>query len=408
MIYYDFFVLAVKSLTHRRLRSMLTIIGIFIGIAAVVALISLGDGLQNAVAGEFQKLGTDKVTIMASAGGVVSGPMASSMSASPLTTSDVETVKRTQGVKLAGAMLMKGATIKFHDKVKPTYILGIPMDESRKMFEDMQIGELFEGRKLKESDGRSLLVGSHVADGMFDRKVAVGDSLELLGQRFQVVGILKTMGNRMDDSSVIMPLSASRDLMSEPKLVSMIIAQTEERADVKEVRDRIEKRLRDKRHEREGEELFSAQTSEQLAASFSTIFSIIQAIVVGIAAISLLVGGIGIMNTMYTAVVERTNEIGVMKAVGAKNSHVLAIFLIEAGLLGLVGGAVGVAIGAGLSKTAEIIVSNSLGTNLLKADLSFELITGALLFSFVVGAVSGVFPARQASKLKPVDALRFE
>jgi len=138
------------------------------------------------------------------------------------------------------------------------------------------------------------------------------------------------------------------------------------------------------------------------------VLDIVQAVLVGIAAISLLVGGIGIMNTMYTSVVERTKEIGIMKAIGARNEDILYIFLFEAGLLGLVGGLIGVIIGFGLSKGAEYIATISLGTNLLQASVDIWLVLGALLFSFVVGIASGVLPAYQASKLKPVDALRYE
>jgi len=129
---------------------------------------------------------------------------------------------------------------------------------------------------------------------------------------------------------------------------------------------------------------------------------------VGIAAISLIVGGIGVANTMYTSVLERTKEIGTMKAVGAKNSDIMFLFLIESGLLGLIGGVIGVLIGLGLSKIAEYFATVQLGTNLLQASASTNLIIGALIFSFLIGAISGVFPAMQASKLKPVDALRYE
>ena len=153
---------------------------------------------------------------------------------------------------------------------------------------------------------------------------------------------------------------------------------------------------------------FSVSTSEQLLETFGDILSVVQAVLVGIATISLLVGGIGIMNTMYTAVIERTKEIGTMKAVGARNSDILFIFLFESGLLGLVGGAIGIGIGIGLGKTAEYIASVSLGTDLLKAVFPWYLILGALTFSFLVGCISGVAPAYQASRLKPADALRYE
>jgi putative ABC transport system permease protein len=131
-------------------------------------------------------------------------------------------------------------------------------------------------------------------------------------------------------------------------------------------------------------------------------------VLVGIAAISLIVGGIGIMNTMYTAVIERTKEIGTMKAVGARNSDVLLVFLFESGLLGLVGGAIGIAIGYGLGKSAEYAATMALGTDLLQASFPWYLILGALAFSFVIGTMSGILPALQAAKLKPADALRYE
>jgi len=142
--------------------------------------------------------------------------------------------------------------------------------------------------------------------------------------------------------------------------------------------------------------------------AFGTILNIITAFLAGIAAISLVVGGIGIMNTMYTSVLERTKEIGVMKAVGAKNSDVLWIFLIESGLIGLVGGLIGVLLGFGAAKLIEFIVVEQLNTNLLRAAAPPILIFGCLAFAFLVGAVSGVWPAWRATKIKIVDALRYE
>jgi len=142
--------------------------------------------------------------------------------------------------------------------------------------------------------------------------------------------------------------------------------------------------------------------------TFSNIFGIVQGVLVGIAAISLLVGGIGIMNTMYTSVLERTKEIGTMKAIGAKNSDILQIFLFESGLLGLVGGAIGVALGAGLGKGVQYAAAILLDSDLLQASITLPLVLGALTFSFLIGSLSGIFPAMQAAKLKPADALRYE
>jgi putative ABC transport system permease protein len=190
--------------------------------------------------------------------------------------------------------------------------------------------------------------------------------------------------------------------------IDILIVQTIEGIDVNTVAESIKKELRDYRNVDEGEEDFRVQTFEQVMKSFQTIFGIVQAVVIGIAAISLLVGGIGITNTMYTSVLERTRDIGIMKAIGARNSDIMKLFLIESGLLGLVGGAVGIIIGIGMSKTVEIAVTKLYNFVYLKAHFPWYLILGALAFSFIVGSISGVMPARQAAKMKPVDALRYE
>ena len=160
------------------------------------------------------------------------------------------------------------------------------------------------------------------------------------------------------------------------------------------------------RNVKKDEEDFDVQTPEQLLGSFGDIVNIVQSVLIGIAAISLLVGGIGIANTMYTAVVERTKEIGIMKSVGAQNKDILLIFIIESGLLGAIGGLIGVVLGFGLSYGVEVISKNFIGTNLIEAYFSYTLFFGALLFSFFIGAIFGVMPARQAALMQPVDALR--
>ena len=406
---WDFLALGLRNIMHRRTRSLLTVIGIFIGIAAVVSLISLGDGLQNVVAGEFQKMGTDKITIMATAGGMMMSPMASEISANPLTDDDIILIKRVRGVNSVAGMLMKSAVTEFKNARNAGFIYGIPTDDNLKMFEDMQSIEVVEGRKFTRADRNALIIGSYAASDMFDKKkVKIGDSLNVNGRDMRVVGILKSVGNRMEDSSVYAPMETIRDIFGEPELVSMILVQTSPGAEPAGIAEVIEKKMRDRRHEKEGEEDFSVSTSEQLLATFSLVFGAVQAVVIGTAAISLLVGGIGIMNTMYTSVMERTREIGIMKAIGARNGDILRIFLIESGILGAIGGLVGITIGASIAKIAEIVAAEALGSNILKASFTPELIIGALLFSFLIGALSGVMPARQASLMKPVDALRYE
>ena len=172
--------------------------------------------------------------------------------------------------------------------------------------------------------------------------------------------------------------------------------------------EKIEKALRKSRNVEEGQEDFSVQTTEELMETYNDILNIVNIVLIGIAAISLLVGGIGIMNTMYTAVIERTKEIGIMKAIGARNSSIMILFVIESGILGALGGAIGVAIGMAFSKLVEVIATAALQTALLQAYFPWYLIVGSLAFAFIVGTISGLLPARQAALLKPVDALRYE
>ena len=174
------------------------------------------------------------------------------------------------------------------------------------------------------------------------------------------------------------------------------------------IAEKIKVELRRFRDVKKDEEDFDIQTPEQLLGSFGDVLNIVQSVLIGIAAISLLVGGIGIANTMYTAVIERTKEIDIMKSVGAQNKDILLIFVIESGMLGLAGGAIGIAVGIGLSKLVEYLAFVYLGTSLIKAFFPWYLILGSLLFSFLVGTISGLLPARQAASLKPVDALRYE
>ncbi|MCK9596988.1 ABC transporter permease [Candidatus Pacearchaeota archaeon] len=402
----DYFILALGNLKHRGLRSWLTILGVFIGIAAVVALISLGQGLQNGIEKQFENLGKDKIVIQP----VGMGPPGSATSESLILTSkDLEFIKNINGVDWTIGYLIKTGQAKFKDEAKVGYGIGINPEDF-----DLSLGlqgvKIIEGRGLKDEDKFKAVLGyNHAVDEeVWERGIKVGEKIEIEGYEFKVVGIIEKIGNPFDDGAIYVPKETLKEILNVKDEESQIIAKVEEGADVNYVAEEIERRLRNFRNEKEGQETFSVSTSEQLLNSFQDIFGIVQAVLIGIAAISLFVGGIGIMNTMYTSVLERTKEIGVMKAVGAKNSDILYIFLFESGFLGLVGGIIGVVFGIALSKGVEYIAANFLGTNFLEASMDLTLIFGALIFSFLVGAVSGVFPAMQAARLKPVDALRHE
>jgi putative ABC transport system permease protein len=188
--------------------------------------------------------------------------------------------------------------------------------------------------------------------------------------------------------------------------VNVIAVKVEDINNIDTVKANIEKLLRKERNVDIGEEDFTVETPKKVLETLNSSLFAVQLFVYIIAAISLIVGGIGIMNTMYTSVLERTKEIGVMKSIGAKNSTIFTLFSIESGMLGMVGGIVGILMGLAFAYGLAAVGRVALGADLIQADVSLGLITGALLFSFFVGTAAGVFPAFQASKLQPVDALR--
>ncbi|MFA4887374.1 MAG: ABC transporter permease [Candidatus Nanoarchaeia archaeon] len=401
----DLFILAVNGVRKRSLRSWLTIVGIFIGVAALVSLVSLGQGLQGAVNDQFLKLGANKIFI--SPGGF--GPPGAF--AGKLTDHDVSVVKRVKGVAVATPHTVAFVSLSFKSRVTSVQLMGINLvpKEKKVAFEASNV-EITDGRELKSGDRKKAIVGYNLAHdtSLFGGKVVkVGDTIQIEGKNFEAIGINKKIGNPFDDRNVYIPMDDSAEIFGQKDKFDFIFVEVSEGAKPTVVADDIKKRMRRDRALEEGEENFGVQTFESISNSFNVIFSIVQAVIFGIASISLVVGAIGIMNTMYTAVLERTREIGVMKAVGAQNRDILFVFLFESGLLGLTGGLLGVAVGVGFTKLVEIVAGSILGSTLIRAVFPWYLIVGALLFSFVVGAGSGVFPAMRAAKLKPVDALRY-
>jgi putative ABC transport system permease protein len=404
----DYFKLGFKNIKRRRMRSWLTMLGIFIGIAAVVALISIGQGLQVAVTQQFAQLGKDKIFIQP--GAVAMGAPGTSSGTSKLTDHDIKIIQGVSGVNKVGGAILKIDQVKNGDALTYQYITGFSFD-TQELIDEAQNYKIATGRNLKPGDKYKAVIGVGLANLKdFKRPLKVGDKIKVGKNQTEViiVGILEKIGNPYDDGTVLLPLETAQEILGIKDQYDTITIQIKEGEDVNKVAEEIKTRLRKDRGLKEGEEDFRVQTSEQLLDSFNSIFGIIQAVFIGIAAISLVVGGIGIMNTMYTAVLERTREIGIMKAVGARNSNILTLFLIESGVLGLIGGIIGVVLGVLLGVGASFFAGQALGTNLLKAYFPWYLIVGALVFSFAVGCASGALPALQASKLKPVDALRYE
>ncbi|MBI2629123.1 ABC transporter permease [Candidatus Pacearchaeota archaeon] len=400
----DYFDIAWKNLRKRKLRSWLTIVGIVISVATIFTLISLSIGLQNAVKEQFETLGGDKFFIQPK--GQLGPPQAGSLVR--LTTKDVDVIDKVNGVKRTTYFTIGNAQIEFEKEKRFFSVLGIPA-EGMKLYTETGSINIEEGRNLKNGDTGKIVIGNHYKTrNIFQKPVKAGDKFIINDEDFEVAGIFESIGNPEDDRNIIMVDEDFKELFNSGDRVDAVMVQVNEGADVKAVADAVEKKLRKFRNVDEKNQDFTILTPEEILAIFGTVLGIITVFLGAIAAISLLVGAIGITNTMYTSVLERTKEIGIMKAVGAKNKDILFIFLIESGLIGLVGGVIGVVFGYSISKTIELIATQSLGTNLLQAAAPLYLIAGCLAFAFLIGSVSGTWPAWRASKIKVVDAIRYE
>ncbi len=400
----DYFKLAFRSAKQRKMRSWLTMLGIFIGIAAVVALVSLSQGLKTAIGEQFVSLGSDKIIVQGISSGF--GPPGTGVEV-PLTKDDEEVIGKVKGVDNVVGRLVRSVKVEFNEQVEYSYAASMPKDS-----EDIALAieannyKIGQGRLLKKGDKYKVMIGHNFAEDFFDKSLLLRDKVLIEDVDFKVVGILKKSGNPQQDETLVIPEAAFREILGVEETFDIIPAKIGAGEDVGLITERVKKELRKHRDVEEGKEDFTIETPESLLATLTTILLIVQGVLVGIAAISLVVGGIGIMNTMYTAVLERTKEIGIMKAIGARNWEILSVFIIEAGMLGLVGGIIGVSIGFGISKSVELIAFQIYGSFLIKADFNLGLLVGMLMFGFIVGALSGALPAKQAAALKPVDALR--
>ncbi len=402
----DYLLLALENLKHRGLRSWLTMLGIFIGIAAVVSLISLGNGLQQAILGQFNALSTNVLVIQNAGTGF--GPPGSTV-ITKLAEHDIKVIESVPNVKEVIPRIIRISKIEFNSITSFGYLGSMPNNPEQVDFIYSSSGiKSLEGRLLKAGDDGKVVLGNDFSKDSngFGKAIHSGDNIKINGKNFQVIGVLQRSGSFQFNSAILMTEKDMKDLLNIGDEIDVLVASVSDDRQIETTANNIETKLRKDRHEKIGEEDFTVQTPTQVLGTVNTILMAVNIIVIGIAAISLFVGGIGIANTMFTSVLERTKEIGTMKAIGAKNSDILSLFLIESGLLGLTGGIIGASLGIILALSVSEIANAALGTTIIQVSISWPLVFVAITFSFVVGIGSGVIPALQASKLKPVEALR--
>lgn len=399
----DYFKIAFKNLRTRPIRTWLTILGIVIGVFLIVAVVSLGEGMRMAVARQLQMVGGDVIMVMP---GDMADMMVAMIGGLMLTDDDLRTIERTEGVKLVIPMPWQTDVVRHQGETRTVMLAGISMEEEE-FFKEHMGWYLTEGR-WPMPERREIIVGAWVPIGIFS-DLEIEDYLLVRGRRLRVTGILRSLGNRTDDSTIALDLSVFRDITGVREGSPVALVQISPNFTSGQVVTNIQEALGEGRRLRRGEELppYTVMDMEATIAMVGNIMLLIQVVIFGLSSIALVVSGIGIMNTMYTSVFERTKEIGVMKAIGAKKATISNIFLIESGVMGLVGGIGGVILGVGLAQAIEFYLRIH-PVFYLEASITPQLIIFGLAFAFLVGCISGYLPARRASQMKPVDALRYE
>jgi len=391
----DYIHFAVRNIRYRKLRSYLTIIGIIIGIGAIIALISISNGLQNAIEEQFEKVGSNRLYIMPKG-------FTGTTNIPALTTDDTDQLKGMAEIEWVNPYLMLSDEVEFsREKKFVQNMVGVETEDLAEKYSDMDF-ELDEGRFQLNNERKALVVGYKLAHSYFDKEIPIRGKIEIKEEDFSVVGIMEEIGNNEDDLSIILPMDDVRELYDKPDEVSVIEMKLKPGLDVEQAAEKIRKRLKRSRDD----ENFEVSTPQQILEQIGELTSILSIILGGIAAISLVVGGIGIMNSLYTSVLERTRDIGIMKSIGATNKDILTIFIIEAGVIGLIGGFMGMVFGNLIAFGVGAIAKQQ-GFALLKIVFDWKLSLFGLLFAFFVGMLSGYLPSKRASELKPAEALRY-
>ena len=417
MLFRDAFKTSTRSLTHGKMRSVLTMLGVVIGIASVIILMSIGQSAQDLILGQVQSVGSNLVIIIpgAPSNGKFSSPAsAQGIIITSLQQRDVDSLQREPSVDLAVPEVRGQAEVVYGNNNVTTGYTGSTAD----FFVVSNLAKVSVGQTFSKSDVDSgnhvVVIGPDLAKTLFGSNINPIDKIiHLKNVSFRVVGVLAKGGTGafgVDIGNlVVMPISVAQKQLLGISYFNVIIVQANASYDVNFVKTRISFTLeQDHGITNPNKDDFTIETQADILSILGSITSILTLFLAAIASISLIVGGIGIMNIMLVSVTERTREIGLRKAVGATNGDILQQFLIESVLLTFIGGIVGIAIGAGVVGLAYFILSTFFSSLGWVFAFPLEAVILGLLVSGIAGMAFGIYPAYQAGKKNPIDALRYE
>lgn len=392
----ELLILSLNSLRSNKLRTALTTLGVIIGVFAVILLVSLGTGLQSYITDQISGLGSNLIFVVPGRIGGARTP--GGQQTNKLTFSDAKQLSiKLKDIALIGPVIQKSATVKFGNKSdKGTSILGTSSNYPKIVKTNLTLGNYFTTAQEK-SGAKVAIIGQTVWDHLFHSSDSLGKQINIAGARYTIIGVLEKKGSTFgidQDNTVIIPITSAQRQFGVTNVNSIYIS-----ANTPELVSLVQKRAKTVLLKRLTEDDFTLQTQEQTLSTISSITGVLTIALGGIAAISLLVGGIGVMNIMLVSVTERTKEIGLRKALGARRADILKQFLLEAVMLSLTGGIIGILAGLGASYIISLFFISQV--TLWSVFLAF-------FFSVAVGIIFGITPALRASRLSPIEALRYE
>lgn len=403
-MYKESFLMAWASLIANKMRSILTMLGIIIGVAAVIALVSIGNGVKQDIQNSISSLGSNLLMVMPGAPRTP-GVRPSAGSMKSLKVSDYEAISKLDGVKAASPMTNGSYVVIYQNKNWTTSVSGVSYN-----YLDVNNWSMKSGRFLSEKNvqnrERVAVVGKTVVKNLFGDEDPVGAEIRVKNIPFRIIGVLNSkgsgaMGNDQDDM-VIIPYTTAMERVEGIDYLRMIYVTGKDENGIDRLQSDIENLLR-VRHGIKDTNLddFNIQNMNSIMETMEETTGTLTLFLGAVAAISLVVGGIGIMNIMLVSVTERTREIGVRKALGATYSVIVTQFLIEAVVISLMGGIIGIILGIGSSK----LIGMASG---MSTVISVPTIVMSFAFSMAIGLIFGIYPARKAAKLNPIDALHYE
>ena len=403
-MYKESFLMAWASLIANKLRSLLTMLGIIIGVAAVIALVSIGNGVKQDIEDSISSLGSNLLVVLPGAPRTP-GARSSQGSMKSLKISDYEAIAKLEGVKAASPMTNGSYVVIYQNKNWTTSVAGVNSNFQDVNNWTMTSGRFFSDKNVQNRE-RIAVVGQTVVKNLFTDEDPVGKEIRVKNIPFRVIGVLKskgngTMGNDQDDT-VLIPYTTSMERVEGIDYLRRVYVVAKDDGGIDRLQADIENLLR-VRHNIKDTNLddFNIQNMKSIMETVAQTTGTFTLFLGAVAAISLVVGGIGIMNIMLVSVTERTREIGVRKALGATYSVIVTQFLIEAVVISLMGGFIGIAFGIGASKVIGMVSGMSTIVSVPTIIMSFA-------FSMAIGLIFGIYPARKAAKLNPIDALHYE